>query len=121
MLKDTLALPIIFGLAVNQINQLIDKNSSFISIKGISVLTYAVKLNEFVWGIMVVSIVTSSVSYLGSKFAIESISKFKIQVAKTISTILYLVIPSCTGILIFKGNCNIYILKEENLMKMMLY
>ena len=107
-----LALPIIFGLAVNQINQLIDKNlASFISIKGISVLNYAVKLNEFVWGIMVVSIVTSVYPTL-SKLAIESISKFKIQVAKTISTILYLVIPSCTGILIFSKEIVTFIFKR---------
>lgn len=95
------ALPIIFGLAVNQINQLIDKNlASFISIKGVSVLSYAVKMNEFVWGIMVVSVITSIYPTL-SKFAIESKKKFKIQFAKTLSTIIYLITPCCVGILIF--------------------
>lgn len=95
------ALPIIFGLAVNQINQLIDKNlASFISVKGISVLSYSVKLNEFVWGIMVVSIVTSIYPAL-SKLAIKSRTKFKVQVAKTLSTVIYLVAPASVGILIF--------------------
>lgn len=95
------ALPIIFGLAVNQINQLIDKDlASFISIKGISVLSYAVKMNEFVWGIMVVSIITSIYPTL-SKLAIESKIKFKIQFSKTLSTVIYLVTPCCVGILIF--------------------
>lgn len=96
-----LALPIIFGVAVNQINQLIDKNlASFISVRGISVLSYSVKLNEFVWGILVVSIVTSIFPTL-SKLAIESKQKFKVQIAKTLSTIIYLVTPACVGILIF--------------------
>ncbi|MFT4451537.1 murein biosynthesis integral membrane protein MurJ [Parvimonas sp. G1425] len=96
-----LALPIIFGVAVNQINQLIDKNlASFISVRGISVLSYSVKLNEFVWGILVVSIVTSIFPTL-SKLAIESKPKFKVQIAKTLSTIIYLVTPACIGILIF--------------------
>lgn len=95
------AFPIILGLAVNQINQLIDKNlASFISIKGIAVLSYAVKMNEFVWGIIVVSIITSIYPIL-SKLAIESKVKFKIQFAKTLSSIIYLVMPCCVGILIF--------------------
>ena len=107
-----LALPIIFGLAVNQINQLIDKNlASFISVKGISVLSYAIKLNEFVWGIMVVSIITAIYPTL-SKLAIESIPKFKIQVAKTISMILYLVIPAFFGIIVFSNQIVTLIFKR---------
>lgn len=38
--------------------------------------------------------------------------KFKIQVAKDISTILYLVIPSCTGILIFQKEIVTFIFKR---------
>ena len=82
-----LALPIIFGVAVNQINILIDQNlASFISVKGISVLTYSLRLYEFVWGIMIVSITTAIYPTL-SRLAIESTIKFKVQITKTISTI----------------------------------
>ena len=96
-----LALPIIFGVAVNQINMIIDQNlASFISDKGISVLTYSTRLYEFVWGIMIVSITTAIYPTL-SRLAIESTVKFKVQITKTISTILYLVIPSAIGIMIF--------------------
>ncbi len=96
-----LALPIIFGVAVNQINILIDQNlASFISVKGISVLTYSLRLYEFVWGIMIVSITTAIYPTL-SRLAIESTIKFKVQITKTISTILYLVIPSTIGIMLF--------------------
>ena len=49
---------------------------------------------------MVVSIVTSIFPTL-SKLAIESKQKFKVQIAKTLSTIIYLVTPACVGILIF--------------------
>lgn len=98
-----LAVPIIFGVAVNQINQIIDQNlASFISVKGISVLTYSIRLYEFVWGIMIVSITTSIYPTL-SRLAINSITKFKIQITKTISTILYLVIPSAIGIMLFSN------------------
>ena len=57
-------------------------------------------MNEFVWGIMVVSIITSIYPTL-SKLAIESKTKFKIQFSKTLSTVIYLVTPCCVGILIF--------------------
>lgn len=96
-----LALPIIFGAAVNQINQIIDKNlASFISLKGIAVLTYSIRLYEFVWGIMIVSITTAIYPTI-SRLALSSIPKFKREITKTISTILYLVVPASVGMMIF--------------------
>lgn len=96
-----LALPVIIGVAVNQINHIIDKNlASFISEKGISVLTYSLRLYEFVWGIMIVSITTSIFPTL-SRLALTSIPKFKSQIMKTIGSILYLVVPASFGMMVF--------------------
>lgn len=96
-----LALPIIIGVAVNQINHIIDKNlASFISVKGISVLTYSLRLYEFVWGIMIVSITTAVYPML-SRLALESMTKFKREITRTITTILYLVVPASFGMAVF--------------------
>ncbi|WP_179295652.1 murein biosynthesis integral membrane protein MurJ [Bacillus sp. FJAT-45350] len=54
-----IALPVILGISVNQINVLIDRTlASQIAIGGISALNYASTLNEFVQGIFVLSIAT---------------------------------------------------------------
>lgn len=96
-----LALPVVLGVAVNQINHIIDKNlASFISEKGISVLTYSLRLYEFVWGIMIVSVTTSIFPTL-SRLALTSIPKFKSEITKTIGTILYLVVPASVGMMVF--------------------
>lgn len=54
-----LSIPVIAGVAVNEINVLIDRTiASGISIGGISALNYANKLNGFIYGIFVFSIST---------------------------------------------------------------
>lgn len=54
-----LALPIIIGVSINQINVLVDRTiASKVAVGGISALNYASRLNEFVQGIFVLSIIT---------------------------------------------------------------
>lgn len=97
-----LSLPIIISVSVNQINVLVDRTlASQIVEGGISALNYANRLNGFVQGLFVISIVT--VMYpLISKMAVEkNISGLKKVLSESISGINLLVIPATVGAMIF--------------------
>src|SRR5690606_27767186 len=54
-----MALPVIIGTSVNQINTLVDRTiASSLVIGGISALNYANRLNLFIQGLFVTSIIT---------------------------------------------------------------
>ena len=97
-----LSLPVIIGVSVDQINVLVDKTlASQIVEGGISALNYANRLNGFVQGLFVISIVT--VMYpLISKMAVENnVDGLKKALSESISGINLLVIPATVGAMIF--------------------
>lgn len=97
-----LTLPIIAGVSVNQINILVDRTiASQIVEGGISALNYANRLNLFIQGIFVMSLVTVMYPMI-SKFAAQNnINGLKKSVAETIGGINLLVIPITVGAMIF--------------------
>ena len=97
-----IALPVVAGQSVNQINVLVDRIlASGIAVGGISALNYANRLNGFVQGLFVASI--SSVMYpMISKMAAENnIKGLKASFSEAISVINLLVIPATIGAMIF--------------------
>lgn len=97
-----IALPIVIGVSVNQINVLVDRTlASSIAVGGISALNYASKLNGFVQGMFVTTI--SSVMYpMISKMAAQNdISGLKKSVSEAINIISLLVIPATVGAMVF--------------------
>lgn len=97
-----LAIPVIIGSSVNQVNKLVDRTlASQISLGGISALNYANTLNMFVQGVFVVSI--STVMYpLISKMASKGDMKgLKRALAQSITGISLLVVPATIGSLFF--------------------
>lgn len=97
-----IALPVIAGQSVNQINVLVDRTlASSIAVGGISALNYASRLNSFVQGLFVSSI--STVLYpMISKMAMEQdIKGFKTSISEAISITNLLVIPATIGAMIF--------------------
>lgn len=97
-----LAIPVIIGSSVNQINKLVDRTlASQISVGGISALNYANTLNLFVQGVFVVSI--STVMYpLISKMASKGDMKgLKRALAQSVTGISLLVVPATVGSLFF--------------------
>jgi putative peptidoglycan lipid II flippase len=97
-----IALPVVAGQSVNQINVLVDRIlASGIAVGGISALNYANRLNGFVQGLFVASI--SSVMYpMISKMAAEkNIKGLKASISEAISVINLLVIPATIGAMIF--------------------
>lgn len=97
-----IALPVIIGVSVNQINVLVDRTiASHIAVGGISALNYANKLNGFVQGIFVLSIVTVLYPIMSKMAAENNISSLKKSVSEAIVGINLLVIPATIGSMIF--------------------
>ncbi|HSI66961.1 MAG TPA: murein biosynthesis integral membrane protein MurJ [Planococcus sp. (in: firmicutes)] len=97
-----LAIPVILGSSVNQLNKLVDRTlASQIIEGGISALNYANTLNLFVQGVFVVSI--STVMYpLISKMASQgNITGLKRSLSQSIVGINLLVVPATIGSLFF--------------------
>lgn len=93
--------PVLIGVAVNQINSIVDRTIASTLVAGsISALNYATKLNQFVMGIFIVSI--SSVIYpVLSKLSTEdNKEEFNISIVKSVNTVSLLVIPISVGAII---------------------
>lgn len=97
-----LAIPVIIGVSVNQINVLVDRTiASQLAVGGISALNYADRLNQFVQGIFVASVATVIYPRI-SRMAVEgNISELKALVSEAISVINLILIPVAVGSMIF--------------------
>lgn len=97
-----IALPVIIGVSVNQINVLVDRTlASQIAVGGISALNYANMLNGFVQGLFVVPIATVIYPVI-SKMAVEdNMDGLKSSISEAINSISLLVIPATIGAMCF--------------------
>lgn len=97
-----IALPVIIGVSVNQINVLVDRTlGSRVAEGGISALNYANKLNGFVQGIFVLSITTALYPMISKMIAENNIEGLKKSISEAISGINLLVMPATVGAMIF--------------------
>jgi putative peptidoglycan lipid II flippase len=97
-----IALPVIVGVSVNQINVLVDRTlASQIAIGGISALSYADRLNGFVQGIFVLSIVTVMYPMISKMAAENNMIGLKKTLSEAISSINLLVLPATVGVMMF--------------------
>ncbi|MEG1310591.1 MAG: murein biosynthesis integral membrane protein MurJ [Romboutsia sp.] len=93
--------PVLIGVAVNQINTIVDRTIASTLVEGsISALNYATKLNQFVMGMFIVSI--SSVVYpMLSKLSSENNKEqFNKSIRTSVNTVILLVIPISIGAII---------------------
>ena len=96
-----IALPVIAGTAVNEVNILVDRTlASRIVVGGISALNYANRLHGFVQGIFVVSVTTVLYPMI-SKMAAEGNEEPQSHLGEAISMVNLLVIPATVGAMIF--------------------
>lgn len=95
-------LPVLLGTSANQINTLVDRTlASSIAIGGISALNYADRLNDFLLGLFVLSIVAviyPSISRMASEGRLD---EFKLLVGKSVNMILLLILPASVGAMVF--------------------
>ncbi len=94
-------LPITMGMSVDHINSIIDKTlASRIVEGGISALTYASRLNDFVHGIFVLSFIAILFPHLSRMAAQKSIEELKRSMHEVLSSVILLVVPASIGIMI---------------------
>ena len=96
------ALPVIIGTAINDINILVDRTlASSITVGGVSALTYAKHLIGFVQGLFVVSVTTVLYPMIAKMAAEGNMRTFKGYLAEAISMVNRLVVPTTVGAMIF--------------------
>lgn len=96
-----LALPIILGTSVNQLNVLVDKNiASNVSVGGISALNYANRLNVFIQGLFVSPIITVLYPNIAKKVIDDDITGLKKMMNQSVVYISLLVIPATVGAMV---------------------
>ena len=97
-----IALPVIAGTAVREINILVDRTlASMIAVGGISALNYAARLDGFVQGLFVLSVTTVLYPMISKRAAEGDMKGFKAYLVEAISMVNLLVIPTTVGAMIF--------------------
>ncbi len=93
--------PIMIGISIDQINLMIDKTLASTLVEGgISALTYASRLNDFVQGIFVLSFVTVMFPYISKMAAQHNTADLKKSITEVISSVIIIVVPASVGIMI---------------------
>ncbi|MDL2311236.1 murein biosynthesis integral membrane protein MurJ, partial [Peptostreptococcaceae bacterium OttesenSCG-928-C18] len=97
-----MALPVILGVSINQLNVMIDKNlaSMILQSQGVTIMNYAAKLSEFVNGIVIVSIGTVVYPTLSKIAARNDLKEFKKTVLDSLTSMNVLVLPAMTGLMV---------------------
>lgn len=97
-----LSIPVIMGVAVNEINVLVDRTlASQISVGGISALSYANKLNGFIYGIFVFSVASVLYPTIIKKVKENDNKGFIKSLTDAINAVNFLVVPATIGIMFF--------------------
>ncbi|WP_312654119.1 murein biosynthesis integral membrane protein MurJ [Proteiniclasticum sp.] len=96
-----LAIPIIIGTSVNQLNVLVDKNiASRVAVGGISALNYANRLNVFIQGLFVAPVVTVIYPSISKQVINKDFTGLKKVINESIIYISLLVIPATVGAMV---------------------
>ncbi|ABN53835.1 MAG TPA: murein biosynthesis integral membrane protein MurJ [Hungateiclostridium thermocellum] len=97
-----LSIPVILGTSVNQINKLVDRTlASQISVGGISALNYASRLNNFVQGVFVVSVIAVMYPAISKLAAENNMKELKKVLSESIIGVTLLLVPLSVGAMIF--------------------
>lgn len=96
-----IAIPVIIGASVNQINTVVDRTiASQVSVGGISALNYANTLNGFVLAVFVTSISTVMYPLISKMSAKKNIKGLKDILSQVIIGVTLLVVPATIGSMI---------------------
>lgn len=93
--------PVLIGVAVNQINTLVDRTLASTLVEGsISALNYANKLNGFVMALFITSIGAVIYPMLSKLSSNDNKEEFEKSVTKSINSVILLVIPISVGAIV---------------------
>lgn len=103
-MKETLliALPVIIGVSVNQINILVDRTiASTITVGGISALNYAGRLNQFIQGLFVTSLIAVIYPSISRMIMNNNMDGLKKTIKESVIIVTIFVIPITIGSMLF--------------------
>lgn len=97
-----IAIPVILGTSVNQINKLVDRTiASSLAIGGISSLNYASRLNLFIQDLFVTSIIIVMYPLISSYASKNKIDEIKRVLLEYINIVIIILLPVTIGTIIF--------------------
>lgn len=90
----TLAVPILFGNSIVQINNIVDKIiASFLESGAVSALSYSSSLNRFVTGVFITTLSTVIYPSLTASYANNNIRKFNSELLNSLSLLPIVILP----------------------------
>ena len=93
--------PVLIGVAVNQINTMVDRTLASTLVEGsISALNYANKLNGFVMAMFITSVAAVIYPMLSKLSSEDNKEKFTSSVVQSINSVILLVIPISIGAIV---------------------
>lgn len=93
--------PVLIGVAVNQINTMVDRTLASTLVEGsISALNYANKLNGFVMALFITSVAAVIYPMLSKLSSEDNKEKLTISVVQSIDSVILLVIPISVGAIV---------------------
>ncbi|WP_122641317.1 murein biosynthesis integral membrane protein MurJ [Romboutsia sp. Marseille-P6047] len=96
-----LILPVLIGVAVNQINTMVDRTLASTLVEGsISALNYANKLNGFVMALFITSVAAVIYPMLSKLSSENDNEKFVSSMVQSINSVILLVIPISVGAMV---------------------
>jgi len=96
-----LSVPVIIGVAINDLNLIVDKTLASGLIDGsISALNYGNKLNSLVLGVFVTAITTVVFPLLSKEFSNDNMAGVKKMMAYGVNLILLITIPATVGLVV---------------------
>lgn len=99
-----IALPVVIGTSVNQVNILVDRTiASSLVVGGISSLNYANRLNLFIQGLFVNSIITAMYPMISLYASNKNFEGIKKTLQESINIITIFVLPITIGTMIFSN------------------
>lgn len=97
-----IGLPLVIGVSLNQINIIVDRTiASTISVGGISAISYANHLNQFVQGVFVASLIAVMYPTVSKMIVDNDLALVKKSLAESINLIHLFVLPATIIIMIF--------------------
>lgn len=97
-----IAVPVIIGSSINQINVLINRSiASNVEVGGISALNYGYMITFFIHGLFVVSIISIIYPSMSRMATVKNYEGMKLSLVEAIKVISLIVIPASVGFIVF--------------------
>lgn len=102
LLMIKIAVPVIIGSSINQINVLINRTiASNVAVGGISALNYAYMITFFIHGLFVVSIISIIYPSISRMATVKNYEGMKHSIVEAIKAVSLIVVPASFGAIIF--------------------